>query len=42
MSEATSFYLRLKGEGKDKVFIRAAQRNAASVIEVLGDKPIND
>ncbi len=42
MSEATSFYLRLKGDGKDKVFIRAAQRNAASVIEVLGDRPIND
>ena len=36
MSEATAFYLRLKGDGKDKVFIRAAQRNAASVIEVLG------
>jgi integrase len=32
----------LKGEGKDKVFIRAAQRNATSVIEVLGDRPIND
>ena len=42
MSEATSFCLRLKGDGKDKVFIRAAQRNAASVIEVLGDRPIND
>ena len=42
MSEATAFYLRLKGDGKDKVFIRAAQRNAASVIEVLGDRPIND
>ncbi len=42
MSEATSFYLRLKGDDKDKVFIRAAQRNAASVIEVLGDRPIND
>ena len=42
MSEATSFYLRLKGDGKDKVFIRAAQRNAASVIEVLGDRRIND
>jgi integrase/uncharacterized protein YcgL (UPF0745 family) len=42
MSEATSFYLRLKGDGKDKVFIRAAQRNAALVIEVLGDRPIND
>ena len=42
MSEATSFYLRLKGDGKDKVFVRAAQRNAASLIEVLGDRPIND
>ena len=42
MSEATSFYLRLKGDGKDKVFVRAAQRNAASVIEVLGDRPINN
>ena len=42
MSEATSLYLRLKGDGKDKVFIRAAQRNAASVIEVLSDRPIND
>ena len=42
MSEATSFYLRLKGKGKDNVFFRAAQRNAASVIEVLGDRPIND
>ena len=42
MSEATSFYLRLKGDGKDKVFVRAAQRNAASVIDVLGDRPIND
>ena len=42
MSEATAFYLRLKGDGKDKVFIRAAQRNATSVIEVLGDRPIND
>ena len=42
MSEATAFYLRLKGDGKDKVFIRAAQRNAGSVIEVLGDRPIND
>ena len=32
----------MKGDGKDKVFVRAAQRNAASVIEVLGDRPIND
>ena len=42
MSEATSFYLRLKGDGKDKVFVGSAQRNATSVIEVLGDRPIDD
>ena len=41
MSEATVFYLRLKGDGKDIVFTRAAQRNANVVIEALGDKPIN-
>jgi integrase len=40
MSEATAFYLRLKGDGKDLVFTRAAQRNANVVIEALGDKPI--
>ena len=27
MSEATSFYLRLKGNGKDKVFIRTRSGN---------------
>ena len=42
MSEATVFYLRLKSEGKDLVFTRAAQRNANVVIEALGDKPINE
>jgi integrase/uncharacterized protein YcgL (UPF0745 family) len=42
MSEATVFYLKLKGDGKDFVFTRAAQRNANIVIEVLGDKPINE
>ena len=42
MSEATAFYLRLKGDGKDIVFTRAAQRNANVVIEALGDKPINE
>jgi integrase len=42
MSEATVFYLRLKGDGKDIVFVRAAQRNANVVIEALGDKPINE
>ena len=42
MSEATAFYLRLKGDGKGKAFIGSAQRNAGCVIEVLGDRPIND
>ena len=42
MSEATDLYLRLKSNGKDEVFSRTAQRNAACVIEVLGDRPIND
>ena len=42
MSEATAFYLRLKGDGKDLVFTRAAQRNANVVIEALGNKPINE
>jgi integrase len=42
MSEATAFYLRLKGDGKDLVFTRAAQRNANVVIAALGDKPINE
>ena len=42
MSEATALYLRLKGDDKDEVFARTAQRNAACVIEVLGDRPIND
>ena len=42
MSEATVFYLKLKGDGKDLVFTRAAQRNANVVIEALGDKPINE
>jgi integrase/uncharacterized protein YcgL (UPF0745 family) len=42
MSEAAVFYLRLKGDGKDIVFVRAVQRNANVVIEALGDKPINE
>jgi len=42
MSEATVFYLRLKGDGKDIVFVRAVQRNANVLIEALGDKPINE
>ena len=42
MSEATDFYLRLKGNDKDKAFTRSALRNAGYTIEILGDKPITD
>ena len=42
MSEATVFYLKLKGDSKDLVFTRATQRNANAVIEALGDKPISE
>ena len=42
MSEAAAFYVRLKANGKDKVFVRAAERNSSCVIDVLGDRPIND
>ena len=31
-----------KGDGKEKAFTRAAWRNAAAVIELLGDRPISD
>ena len=33
--------MRLKGDRKDKVFVRAAERNSSCVIDVLGDRPIN-
>jgi len=42
LSEALSTYLKLKGEGKDKIFIRAANRNIKYVIDLLGDLPIDD
>jgi len=42
MSEATALFLRLKSDGKEKEFTRAAQRNAAAIIELLGDRPICD
>ena len=41
LSEALSTYLKLKGEGKDKIFVRAANRNIKYVIELLGDLPID-
>ena len=42
LSEALSTYLKLKGEGKDKTFIRGANRNIKYVIELLGDLPIDE
>ena len=42
LSEALSTYLKLKGEGKDKIFIRASNRNIKYVIELLGNLPIDE
>ena len=42
LSEALSTYLKLKGEGKDKIFIRASNRNIKYVIEQLGNLPIDE
>jgi len=42
LSEALSTYLKLKGEGKDKTFIRGANRNIKYVIEQLGNLPIDE
>jgi len=41
LSEACELYLRLKGLGKDKVFIRTANRNTQYVTKLLGDRPIS-
>jgi len=40
ISDALDLYLRLKGEGKDKTFIRTANRNVEYIIKVLGNKSI--
>ena len=37
LSEALSTYLRLKGEGKNKIFVRTANRSIKYVIELLGN-----
>ena len=42
LSEALDLYLRLKGVGKDKTFHRGAERNIQSVIELLGDRPLDE
>ena len=36
LSEALSTYLKLKGEGKNKIFVRAANRSVKYVIEPFG------
>ncbi len=40
ITDALNLYLRLKGEGKDKTFIRTATRNVEYIIKVLGNRPI--
>jgi integrase len=42
LTEALELYLRLKGVGKDKVFKRGAERNVQSVVDVLGDRPLDE
>ena len=41
LSVALSTYLKLKGEGKNKLFVRTANRSIKYVIELLGDLPID-
>ncbi len=41
LSEALSTYLKLKGECKNKLFVRTADRSIKYVIELLGDLPID-
>ena len=38
--DALDLYLKLKGQGKDKVFYRTATKNIEYVTKVLGNKPI--
>ena len=40
VSDALDLYLKLKGESKDKTFIRTANRNIEYIIKVLGNKNI--
>ena len=41
LTEALELYLKLKGQGKDKVFFRTAKRNIRDVTKLLGDKPLS-
>ena len=40
LSDALDLYLRLKGKGKDKTFVRTAIRNIEYIIKVLGNRAI--
>ena len=40
ITDALDFNLRLKGESKDKTFIRTAARNVKYIIKVLGNRPL--
>jgi integrase len=42
LSEALTTYLKLKGEGKNKIFVHTANRSIKYVIELLGDLPIDE
>ena len=42
LTEALDLYIRLKGVGKNKVFKRGAKRNIQSVVNVLGDRPLDE
>jgi len=42
LTEALDLYLRLKGVNKGKVFSRGAERNIQSVVDVLGDRPLDE
>ena len=41
LTEAREAYIKLKGVGKDKAFIRGASRSVDTVIKHLSDRPID-
>ena len=41
LTDALDLYLRLKSDGRDKVFVRPARRNIGYVIEALGNRPLD-
>jgi len=40
ITDALDLYLKLKGESRDKTFIRTATRNVEYIIKVLGNRPL--